>query len=81
MGDDDVAVLLVDFHSVVIGFSAHRHCLDHVVILIPHLDPEAIGAGAGLVAVLAGAGEPTPLRKHADVILGSIDEIGVSQRA
>jgi phosphoglycolate phosphatase len=39
-------------------------------------------AGAGLkVAVLTGAGEPALLREHADVVLRSIDEIVVGQRA
>jgi hypothetical protein len=33
-------------------------------------------AGAGLkVAVLTGAGDPALLAQHADVVLGSIDEI------
>jgi phosphoglycolate phosphatase len=36
-------------------------------------------AGAGLkVAVLTGAGEPALLAGHADVILGSIDEIRIA---
>ena len=37
-------------------------------------------AGAGLkVAVLTGAGEPTLLRKHADVVLRSADEIVIGR--
>ena len=39
-------------------------------------------ADAGLkAAVLTGAGEPGQLRAHADVVLGSIDEIAVEKQS
>ncbi|MBM4465425.1 MAG: HAD family hydrolase, partial [Chloroflexi bacterium] len=38
-------------------------------------------AGAGLcVGVLSGVGDPALLAAHADVVLRSIDEIGIGER-